>query len=366
MISRPDQAAGGRPWPSRARFAASARAFAEPRFEWRRLLAEMGGTFFLVLVAAGADVVNAVSGGQVGRAAAVTAPGIMVLALIYTIGETSGAHLNPAVTVAFAARGNFPWRRVPGYLVAQLAGAVTAAGLLRLLFGDAGGLGRTAPRHGIAAPTALVVEIVLTFGLVTVILGTASGARNVGHNAAIAVGGYVALAGLWASPVSGASMNPARSLGPALVSGNLGSVWIYVLGPLAGSLLAVVLAWALRGGPSPAARITAQGAADAPFTLTAQTGTLAASAGRQQERAEAGHDERRAAGPPPRAKAAGARLNAAAGSAAQRGRGRAGAYPAPVYLDLLLPCKAGRAAGKNIQAGWLTPRLGGRSSPGGS
>jgi aquaporin Z len=128
-------------------------AFADSRLEWRRLLAEAGGTFFLVLVAAGAGVVNSVSHGQVGRAAAVTAPGIMVLALIYTIGVTSGAHLNPAVTVAFAARGHFPWRRVPGYL--------------------------------------------LTFGLVTVILGTASGARNVGHNAAIAVGGYVALAGLW-------------------------------------------------------------------------------------------------------------------------------------------------------------------------
>jgi aquaporin Z len=117
-----------------------AAAFADNRLEWRRLAAEAGGTFFLVLVAAGAGVVNAVSHGQVGRAAAVTAPGIMVLALIYTIGVTSGAHLNPAVTVAFAARGHFPWRRVPGYLLAQVAGAVLAAGLLRSLFGDAGGL----------------------------------------------------------------------------------------------------------------------------------------------------------------------------------------------------------------------------------
>jgi aquaporin Z len=260
MMSQPDHQAGGQPWPPRTRIAPGAWAFAEPRFEWRRLLAELGGTFFLVLVAAGADVVNVVSGGQVGRAAAVTAPGIMVLALIYTIGETSGAHLNPAVTLAFAARGNFPWRRVPGYLIAQLAGAVAAAGLLRLLFGLAGGVGRTTPGHGIAAWTALVVETVLTFGLVTVILGTASGARNVGHNAAIAIGGYVALAGLWASPVSGASMNPARSLGPALVGGDLRDAWIYVAGPLSGGLLAVALAWALRGRPSTAARIVAQGA----------------------------------------------------------------------------------------------------------
>jgi aquaporin Z len=240
-----------------------AAAFADNRLEWRWLLAEGGGTFFLVLVAAGAGVVNEVSHGQVGRAAAVTAPGIMVLALIYTIGETSGAHLNPAVTVGFAARGHFPWRRVPGYLLAQVSGAVLAAGLLRSLFGDAGGLGGTAPGREIGAGTALVMEIVLTFGLVTVILGTASGARNVGHNAAIAVGGYVALAGLWASPVSGASMNPARSLsGPALVSGDLHSTWIYLAGPLAGGLVAVALAWALRGPPSPAANQAAQGSVD--------------------------------------------------------------------------------------------------------
>jgi len=273
MMSQPDHQADVRPWPFRTRVAAGAWAFAEPRFEWRRLLAELGGTFFLVLVAAGADVVNAVSGGQVGRAAAVTAPGIMVLALIYTIGETSGAHLNPAVTLAFAARGNFPWRRVPGYLVAQLAGAAAAAGLLRLLFGLAGGVGRTAPGHGIGSGTAVVVEAVLTFGLITVILGTASGARNVGHNAAIAIGGYVALAGLWASPVSGASMNPARSFGPALMSGDLRYLWIYVAGPLAGGLLAVALAWALRGRPSAAAGIAAQGTAESPDPVTNPAGS---------------------------------------------------------------------------------------------
>jgi aquaporin Z len=237
-----------------------AAAFADTKLEWRRVLAEFGGTFFLVLVAAGAVVVNAVSHGQVGRVAAVIAPGVMVLAMIYTIGETSGAHLNPAVSVAFAARGNFPWRRVPGYLLAQLAGALAAAGLLRALFGTAGGLGATMPGPGISAWQALVFEIVLTFGLVSVILGSASGARNVGHNAALAVGGYVALAGLWASPVSGASMNPARSLGPALVSGDLTDVWIYIVGPLAGGLLAVALAWALRGPPSRAADTAAQGA----------------------------------------------------------------------------------------------------------
>ena len=234
--------------------------FANNRLEWRRLVAEAGATFLLVLVAAGADVVNAVSHGQVGRTAAVTAPGLMVLALIYTIGATSGAHLNPAVTVGFAARGHFPWGRVPGYVLAQVCGATAAAALLRLMFGTAGRLGGTFPGHGIPAGTALVTEIVLSFGLMTVILGTSSGARNVGHNAAIAIGGYVALAGLWASPVSGASMNPARSLGPALVSGDLGFIWIYLAGPMAGALLAVGLAWALRGRPSLAADVAAQGA----------------------------------------------------------------------------------------------------------
>jgi aquaporin Z len=243
----------------RIRSIAATAAFSETRLEWRRLLGEVLGTYLLVLVAAGAVVVDAVSHGQVGRAAAVTAPGLMVLALIYTLGELSGAHLNPAVTVAFAARGNFPWPRVPGYLAAQLAGAAVAAATLRALFGDVATLGATLPGPGISAVTALVTEILLTFGLVTVILGTASGARNVGHNAAIAVGGYVALAGLWASPVSGASMNPARSLGPVLVSWQWQSAWIYVAGPLAGGLLAVAMAWALRGPHSQAADLAAQG-----------------------------------------------------------------------------------------------------------
>jgi len=238
-------------------------AFADTRLVWRRLVAEAAGTFLLVLAAAGAGTVNAVSHGEVGRTAAVIAPGIMVLAMIYTIGEASGAHLNPAVTVAFAARGNFPWARVPAYVLAQLIGALAAAGLLRLMFGTAGHLGATLPGPGISTGVALTMEIVLTVGLVTVILGTSSGARNVGHNAAIAIGGYVALAGLWSSPVSGASMNPARSLGPALVGGDLHDWWIYLVGPVAGGLLAVAAAWALRGRPSSAANLAAQGAREA-------------------------------------------------------------------------------------------------------
>ncbi|MDH6121379.1 aquaporin Z [Kitasatospora sp. GAS204A] len=225
----------------------------------RRLVAEGVGTFFLVLVAAGAGVVDAVTGGRVTPAAQAIAPGLMVLALIYTLGVTSGAHLNPAVTLAFAARGHFPWRRVPAYLGAQLLGAVTAAAVLRALFGTVGQLGASRPGPGVGAGAAFGLEVLLSLGLMTVILGTSTGARNIGHNSAIAIGGYIALAGLWAGPASGASMNPARSLAPVLLGGHGGPLWIYLLGPLIGAGLAVPLAWLLRGPPSPAATQAAQG-----------------------------------------------------------------------------------------------------------
>jgi aquaporin Z len=130
------------------------------------------------------------------------------------MGAVSGAHVNPAVTIAFAVRGNFQWWRVPGYLVAQFPGAIAAAFFLRGMFGIVGDLGATAPREHVSSIQALVMEAVLTAGLVNTILGTASGARNIGTNAGIAVGAYIALAGMWAAPISGASMNLARSVGP--------------------------------------------------------------------------------------------------------------------------------------------------------
>jgi aquaporin Z len=228
-------------------------------FEWRRLFAEFFGTFLLVLVAAGGPVVDAVHHGQVPVDAQVVAPGLMVMAIIYFMGMVSGAHLNPAVTLSFAARGDFPWSRVPGYLVAQVVGATTAAGLLRGLFGDVAHLGATVPGIGTAPWKSTIIEVLLTLGLVSVILGTASGARNVGANAAIGIGGYIALSGLWAAPLTGASMNPARSFGPELVSGHWQGWWIYVVGPIVGGLLAVGVAWILRGPPSTAAAAAAQG-----------------------------------------------------------------------------------------------------------
>ncbi len=244
--------------------------------EWRRLFSEVLGTFLLVVVAAGAPVVDAVSHGQVPLDAQVVAPGLMVMAIIYFMGMVSGAHLNPAVTLSFAVRGNFPWGRVPGYILAQLTGATAASLLLRALFGTVGHLGATLPGPGISSGTALVVEALLTLGLVSVILGTASGARNVGANAALAVGGYVALAGLWAAPISGASMNPARSFGPELLAGDWTSWWAYIAGPIAGGLLAVGIAWILRGPPSLAANVAAQGETpddNLPETRAPGTGT---------------------------------------------------------------------------------------------
>src|SRR6201986_2727399 len=222
--------------------------FWDDKYEARRLFSELLGTFFLVLVAVGGGMVSARFGGNaVPYGAKVVAPALMVAAIILFMGTVSGAHLNPAVSMAFAARGDFPWKRVPAYIVAQFLGAVLATLLLWALLGKQGSGGLTLPGHGVSAGTALVWELVLTTGLVSVILGTASGAQQIGPLAAIGVGGYIALAGLWGSPVSGASMNPARSLGPALVLSNWTSWWARLVGPLAGGVVAVGFAYVLRG-----------------------------------------------------------------------------------------------------------------------
>ncbi len=223
------------------------RNFDNPALEWRRLFSETLGTFLLVLVGAGTGVVNAVSQGQISRSAAVTAPGLMVLAIILFMGAISGAHLNPAVSIAFAARGDFPWRRVPGYLIAQLVGSSLACLLLWAIFGKVGMLGATEPGPGISDLQAVLIEFVLTAGLVSTILGTASRAQNLGPISAFGVGAYIILAGLWASPISGASMNPARSFGPDLVLLDFSHYWVYLVGPIAGGLLAVGIAYLLRG-----------------------------------------------------------------------------------------------------------------------
>src|SRR5207342_1550725 len=217
----------------------------DTKLEWRRLFSELFGTFLLVLVAACGGILH--GKGQISLAAAVVAPGLMVLAIILFMGAVSGAHLNPAVSLAFAMRGDFPWKRLPGYIIVQLIGATLACLFLLAVFGNVEHMGATLPGPGYENWQALLMEVALTAGLVSVILGTASAAQNVGAIAALGVGGYIALAGLWAAPVSGTSMNPARSFGPALASGYWTSYWVYVVGPVTGALIAVGFAFALRG-----------------------------------------------------------------------------------------------------------------------
>jgi aquaporin Z len=230
-----------------------------PSLEWRRLFSELLGTFLLVLVGAGGGVIDAVSHGAIGRGAAVTAPALMVMAIILFMGTISGAHLNPAVTLGFATRGDFPWRRVPGYIIVQLVGATLACLLLWAMFGRVGMLGATEPGPGIAQWQAMLMELILTAGLLSTILGTASRAQNVGPLSALAVGGYITLAGLWSSPISGASMNPARSFGPDMALADFHNYWVYVVGPLLGAGIAVGIAWILRGRGDAGGRMAAEG-----------------------------------------------------------------------------------------------------------
>ena len=232
--------------------------FHDPSQEWRRLFSELLGTFFLVLVAAGGGMMGAAFPNTITRTAAVTAPGLMVMGIIMFMGKVSGAHLNPAVSIGFALRRDFPWKRVPGYIVVQLIGATLAALFLRAVINVSAVHGSNYVAPGFSAGTGFLMELVLTLGLVSVILGTASGAQNIGIIAALGVAGYIALAGLWGSPISGASMNPARTFGPDLVGGNFTDYWVYVAGPIVGATLAVVVAYVLRG---PGGGISGSGAA---------------------------------------------------------------------------------------------------------
>ena len=171
--------------------------FHDPSQEWRRLFSELLGTFFLVLVAAGGGMMGQAFPDTISRTAAVVAPGLMVLGIILFMGKVSGAHLNPAVTLAFSLRGDFPWKRVPGYVVVQLVGATLACLFLHAVVNVSATYGSNYPAASFSAGDAFLMEAVLTLGLVSVILGTASGAQNIGIIGAIGVGAYIALAGLW-------------------------------------------------------------------------------------------------------------------------------------------------------------------------
>jgi len=207
-----------------------------------KLLAEFIGTFVLVFAGTGAVVVNDVSRGTVTHVGIALTFGLVVLAMIYTVGDISGAHLNPAVSTAFWLAGRFPGTQVLPYLSAQCLGATAASGTLRFLFPTNGSLGATLPA-GTAAQS-FVLELILTLILMFVILNVSTGAKEKGITAGIAVGAVIGLEAMFAGPICGASMNPARSLGPALVSGHLAQLWIYLTAPVLGASLAV---FACRG-----------------------------------------------------------------------------------------------------------------------
>jgi MIP family channel proteins len=216
----------------------------------RRLLAELVGTFALVFAGCGAIMVDAETGalGQVGIAISF---GLAIMVMVYAVGHVSGAHLNPAVSLAFAVTRHFPWPRVLGYSIAQLAGALAAAAILRASLGDVANVGATQPSGSQAQ--SFLWELILSFFLMFVIVAVATDTRAVGEAAAIAVGATVGLDAMVGGPISGASMNPARSLGPALVSGELHALWLYVLAPLAGATLGALAYQLVRGEqPRPA------------------------------------------------------------------------------------------------------------------
>jgi aquaporin Z len=233
--------------------------FLNSSLEWRRLFSEMLGTFLAVTVAVGGGTVAFWSHGAVTLGMLAAAKGLIVMVIIYFMGTVSGAHLNPAVTFAFAVRRNFPWSRVPGYVVAQFLGAIAGVYFIQCIFGDMLSHGATVPASGITPASAFLLETMLSVGLIIVILGTASGARNIGTNGAIAVGGYIALSNQWSGPITGASMNPFRSLAPDIFRGDFSTTWIYIVAPLLGALIGVAFEWILKGKPTTFGAIAAQG-----------------------------------------------------------------------------------------------------------
>jgi aquaporin Z len=224
----------------------------------RQLMAEFVGTAFLVIVAAGGDTIDATTGGQIGHVARYLAPGLIVVAMIWSLSAVSGAHINPAVTLAFTLRGVFPPLKATGYWIVQFAGGVAGALVLRLFFASSVAKGVTHPGVGVTAWQAAAWEMVITTILVVVIISTAAEKAVVGRNAALAVGFTVACCGLFSSPLTGASMNPARSFGPQVAAQMWDGAWIYFLGPFAGAILATIICVVLHDRRS-GERQTAEG-----------------------------------------------------------------------------------------------------------
>lgn len=201
-------------------------------------IAEFIGTFALVFCGTGAIVINEFTGGTVTHLGIATTFGLIVMGMVYAFGDISGAHLNPAVTIAFAYAKKFPWQKVPAYALSQTLGAIAASAFLLFLFPQNELLGTTLPQ--IAVYKVFIFEILLTFFLMLVIINVSTGSKEIGVIAGIAIGGIVLLEALFAGPITGASMNPSRSIGPAIVSGHLEHLWLYITAPIIGALLAVV------------------------------------------------------------------------------------------------------------------------------
>lgn len=204
----------------------------------KKLAAEFIGTFALVFAGTGAIVIDQVSGGAVSHVGVALTFGLIVLAMIYTLGDISGAHLNPAVTLGFFAARRFPASEVGPYVISQCAGAFAASGVLRLLFANNATLGATIPAG--SATQSFILELLLTAILMFVILGVSTGAAEKGITAGIVVGSVIGLEAMFAGPICGASMNPARSLAPAIVSGHLQALWVYLLAPILGAAVGVI------------------------------------------------------------------------------------------------------------------------------
>jgi aquaporin Z len=213
----------------------------------RPYIAELFGTFALVFAGTGAIVINDVSGGGVSHAGIALTFGLVVLAMIYALGEVSGAHLNPAVTIGFLVAQRFPGRRVTGYIISQCVGAFAASCSLHLLFPSNVTLGATVPAG--PAVQSFILEVVLTLLLMFVILSVSTGAKEKGITAGIAIGAVIAFEALFAGPISGASMNPARSLAPAFVSGRLDNLWVYLTAPVLGAAAAVLACRCIHESP---------------------------------------------------------------------------------------------------------------------
>jgi aquaporin Z len=204
----------------------------------KRFISEIIGTFALVFCGTGAMVINDFTGGTVTHVGVAITFGLIVLGMIYAFGDISGAHMNPAVTIGFAYAKKFPWKEVPAYVLAQLIGAFLASGILLYLFPESQTLGATLP--GLSALKVFILEIILSFFLMVVIINVSTGSKEIGLVAGIAIGSVVLLEAMFAGPITGASMNPARSIAPAVVSGNIADLWIYIFAPIIGCVLAVV------------------------------------------------------------------------------------------------------------------------------